>query len=190
MKSAKDKVELAVTALSASESQPGSYALVLEDFNNLHRIPIIIGAQEAQAIAIAMENMQPMRPMTHDLFKNAVEALGAALQEVLIYQLKETVFCAYLLLKRADGEMLQLDARASDAIALAVRFDAPIFIFEQVIEEAGIMTMPLLGRQKKGSLAEYTVAELEELLQKVVEKEDYESAVRIRAYIEKRKLGG
>lgn len=185
-----DKVELAVAALAASESQPGNYALVLEDFNNQHRIPIIIGAQEAQAIAMSMEKMQPMRPMTHDLFKNALEILGASIQEVLIYQLKETIFYAYLFLKQSNNEVHQIDARVSDAIAMAVRFGAPIFIFEQVIEEAGIMTTSLLGRQKKGSLAEYTLTELEELLQKVVDKEDYESAVRIRAYIEKRKLGG
>ncbi|NUO02238.1 MAG: bifunctional nuclease family protein [Saprospiraceae bacterium] len=185
-----DKVELAVTALSASESQPGNFALVLEDFNNQHRIPIIIGAQEAQAIAMAMEKMQPIRPMTHDLFKNALELLGASIREVLIYQLKDKVFCASILLKQANNEILNLEARASDAIALAVRAGAPIFILEHVIEEAGIMTTSLAGRPKKGSLAEYTLTELEELLQKVVEKEDYESAVRIRSYIEKRRQGG
>lgn len=179
------KIELIVAALSTSESHPGSYALVLEDVSNSHRIPIIIGGAEAQAIAIAMEKMQPMRPLTHDLLKSVVDALGGRLREVLIHQIKDGVFCATLTLQTAQGDSLLVEARTSDAIALAVRFNAPIFIYDHVMEEAGILTSSMVGRQKKGSLAEYTLAELEDLLKKVVEKEDYESAVRIRAYIER-----
>ena len=181
------KIELAVVALSGSESQPGNYTLVLSDFQQKHRIPIIIGAAEAQAIAMAMENLQPTRPLTHDLLVNTLQALGASLQEVLIEALQDGIFCALLTLRQTDGATVQLAARTSDAVALAVRVDAPIFIYEHVMEEAGIMDIPLLGRQNKGSLADYTLAELEELLRRVVEKEDYESAVRIRVYLEKRR---
>jgi hypothetical protein len=181
------KIELTVAALSNSESHPGSYALILEDVSNSHRIPIIIGGGEAQAIAIAMEKMQPMRPLTHDLFKSVVEALGGQLCEALIHQIKDGVFCATLSLRSGAGDLVSVEARTSDAVALAVRFNAPIFIYDHVMEEAGILTSSMVGRQKKGSLAEYTLLELEELLKKVVEKEDYESAVRIRAYIARRR---
>lgn len=181
------KREITVAAMSASESNPGNYALILEDLESRRRIPIIIGAAEAQAIAIAMEHMQPARPLTHDLLKATIDALGAQLREVLIHSLVDGVFHAQLLLQKIDGATVTLDARTSDAIALAVRCDAPIFTFENVIDEAGILADSLLARQKKGSLALYSLTELEDLLQKVIDKEDYESASRIRDYISRRK---
>jgi hypothetical protein len=184
-----ERRELTVAAMSASESQPGNYALILEDMENRRRMPVIIGTSEAQAIAIAIERMQPARPLTHDLLKSMLDALGARLQEVLIHSLIEGVFHATMLLQTADGENREIDARTSDAIALAVRCDAPIFTYEHVIEEAGILADSILARQKKGSLAAYSLAELEELLKKVIEKEDYESATRIRDYINRRKGG-
>lgn len=182
-----EKIELAVLALSHSTTQPGSYVLVLADFEQVHRIPILIGEPEAQAIALTMEKMTPLRPLTHDLFKSVVTALGGTLLEVLIYQLHDGIFRAYLVLQSAGGDIQQLDARTSDAVALAVRFDVPIFIYAHLMAEAGIFDVPLLGRPNKGSLAEYSLDELEELLQKVVEKEDYESAIRLRAYLKKRR---
>lgn len=182
-----EKRELTVAAMSESESHPGNYVLILEDMESRRRMPVIIGGFEAQAIAIAMEHMQPARPMTHDLLKTMIETLGASLQEVLVHSLTDGVFYAALLLKQNNGETVQIDARTSDAIALAVRCDAPIFTFEHVMDEAGILVDSILARQKKGSLALYSLAELEDLLQKVIAKEDYESASRIRDYIEKRK---
>ena len=181
------KHELTVAAMSASESQPGNYALILEDMESRRRIPIIIGGFEAQAIAVAMERMQPVRPLTHDLLKTTLEILGGRLKEVLIHSLLDGVFHAMLVLEKSNGETVELDARSSDAIALAVRCDAPIFSYEHVIDEAGILSDSLLARQKKGSLAMYSLAELEDLLQKVIDKEDYESASRIRDYIGRRK---
>lgn len=182
-----EKKELAIVALSSSESQPDNYVLILEDLEQQRRIPIIIGAPEAQSIAIAMEQMQPARPLTHDLLKNVIGALDGLLTEVVIYQLLEGVFYARLVLQKHDGSVQEADARASDAIALAVRCGVPVYSFENVIRNAGIHPESLAGRQIGGSFAKYSLAELEDLLAKVIAKEDYESASKIRDYIEKRK---
>ena len=184
-----EKRELAIVALSSSESHPGNYVLILEDLDQLRRIPIIIGMPEAQSIAIAMEQMQPARPMTHDLLKSVLVGLGGSLQEVVIHELIEGVFHARLLLKTHDGTLLEIDTRASDAIALAVRCGVPVYTFDHIILNAGILATTLPGHQMGGSLAEYSLAELEDLLEKVIEKEDYESASKIRDYIQKRKEG-
>jgi uncharacterized protein len=181
------KKELAVVALSDSVSQPNSYALILEDMDTNRRIPIIIGVAEAQAIAVTMERMQPARPLTHDLMKNTLDALAVKLKEVLINSLIEGVFHAVLILEKEDNTVIQIDSRTSDAIALAVRFNAPIVAYEHVIEEAGILSDSFWAKHNKGSLADYSLEDLEDLLKKVVEKEDYESAVRIREVISRRK---
>ena len=182
-----EKKELAIVALSSSESQPGNYVLILEDLDQQRRIPIIIGMPEAQSIAIAMEQMQPVRPLTHDLLKNVIEVLGGVLKEVVIHQLSDGVFHAKLILEKHDGTLLETDTRASDAIALAVRCHVPVYSYENVILDAGILADTLAGRQTGGSLAKYSLAELELLLEKVIAKEDYESASKIRDYIERRK---
>ena len=184
-----EKRELAIVALSSSESQPGKYVLILEDLDQQRRIPVIIGMPEAQSIAIAMEQMQPARPMTHDLLKSVMVGLGGSLQEVLVYALNEGVFHARLVLKNHSGESLDIEARASDAIALAVRCGVPVYSFDHIIQEAGIMADTLQGHQMGGSMAEYSLEQLEELLGKVIEKEDYESASKIRDFIHKRKEG-
>lgn len=184
-----EKKELAIVALSSSESQPGNYVLILEDLEQQRRIPIIIGMPEAQAIAIAMEQMHPARPLTHDLLKTVMEALDGTLKEIVIHRLTDGVFHARLLLQKPDGAVLEIDARTSDAIALAVRCGAPVFSFEQVILDAGILATSLEGHKMGGSLAQYSLVELEDLLGKVIEKEDYESASKIRDYIQKRKEG-
>jgi hypothetical protein len=183
----KIKKELAVIALSDSASQANSYALILEDISTKRHIPLIIGIAEAQAIAVCMERMQPVRPLTHDLMKNSFDALGVTLVEVLIHSLIAGAFHASILLKKEDNSLVTVDARASDAIALAVRFNVPIMAYEHVIEEAGILSESFWGKHKKGAFANYTISELEALLKKVVEKEDYESAVRIRELIKKKK---
>lgn len=183
-----EKKELAIVALSSSASQPNNYVLILEDLEQQRRIPIIIGMPEAQSIAIAMEQMQPARPLTHDLLKNTIDALGGILKEVVIHELLDEVFYAHLVIQKYDGTIVELDARSSDAIALAVRCGVPVFSFETVIAAAGILANSIAGRQIGGSLAQYSLAELEDLLEKVITKEDYESASRIRDYIERRKL--
>ena len=182
-----EKKELAIVALSSSESQPGNYVLILEDLEQQRRIPIIIGMSEAQSIAIAMEQMHPARPLTHDLLKTVIDSLGGLLKEVIIYQLSDGVFHARLILQNHDGDLLEIDARTSDAIAIAVRCGVPVYSFENVILEAGILVETLAGHQMGGSLAKYSLAELEDLLEKVIEKEDYESASKIRDYIQRRK---
>lgn len=182
-----EKKELAIVALSTSESQPGNYVLILEDLDQQRRIPIIIGMPEAQSIAIAMEQMHPARPLTHDLLKNVIDSLGGVLKEVIIYQLADGVFYARLMLQTHEGAVLEIDARTSDAIALSVRCGVPVYSFENVIQEAGILAETIAGHQMGGSMAKYSLAELEELLAKVIEKEDYESASKLRDYIQKRK---
>jgi uncharacterized protein len=185
-----EKKELAIVALSTSESQPGNYVLILEDLDQQRRIPVIIGVAEAQSIAIAMEQMQPARPMTHDLLKTVMEKLDGVLKEVVIYQLTDGVFYARLVLQKHDGTLVEADARTSDAVAVAVRWGVPVYSYENVIMEAGILADTLAGRQTGGSLARYSLPELEDLLAKVIAKEDYESASKIRDYIEKRKTSG
>lgn len=182
-----EKKELAIVALSTSESQPGNYVLILEDLDQQRRIPIIIGMPEAQSIAVAMEQMQPVRPLTHDLLKSSIEALGGVLKEVVIHELLDGVFHARLVLQQHDGALVEIDARSSDAIALAVRCGIAVYSYEQVIAAAGILADTLAGHQMGGSYAKYSLAELEDLLKKVIEKEDYESASKIRDYIERRK---
>jgi uncharacterized protein len=183
------KIELTIAALSSSESQTGNHVLILEDQEGKRRIPIIIGQPEAQSIAIAIEQMKPIRPMTHDLMLNLLRGLGGKLKEVLVHRLEEGYFYADLVLEK-EGVEIRVDARPSDAIALAIRCDAPIFTYNSVIEASGIWTESLEVRQKKGSLAEYSLLELEDLLLRVIAKEDFESASKIRDYIESRRGEG
>ena len=184
------KVELNIIALAKSESQPGNYALVLEEQDGFRRLPIIIGPFEAQAIALALEGMKPNRPMTHDLFKNTLDLAGIKLSEIQISQLKEGTFHATLIGKLEDGRPLIVDARASDAISMAVRFSCPIFTTEAIMDMAAIVldSPSKAFTNKRGKLSDYTMEELERLLKKVLDKEDYESASKIRDAIA-RKLG-
>ncbi|MFN8357280.1 MAG: bifunctional nuclease family protein [Spirosomataceae bacterium] len=180
--------ELWIIALSESQSSANRYALVLEDTVSKRRIPLIIGLIEAQAIAIAMEKMLPSRPQTHDLFAQTLTALQASVVKVLIHHFENETFFATIYIKTHTQEILELDARPSDAIALAVRAGCAIFATEEVIEQSAYYFDEKV-RDKKGSYAEYTLEELEALLEKIIEKEDYESAVRIREAISRRKNG-
>lgn len=182
-----DKQEVQVVALSTSETSPGNFALVLETLNTGKRLAIIIGAFEAQAIAIHMERMQLPRPLTHDILKNTIVALNATLKEVVIYALLENMFHAWLVLHNTQQQEIKIDARASDAIALAIRFNATIYIAASLLEEVTIQEELKPQSLFKSSLAEYTVEELESLLRDVLAKEDYESATRIRDMISRRK---
>ena len=180
------KKELIVVGLSESKSQPGSYALILEEDDSRYRIPVIIGTFEAQAIAVAMEQMQPARPLTHDLMAQLLDGMGGRLQEMLIHSLVDGVFYAQLLILKPDSKLITLQARTSDAVALAIRCGAPIYAYDTVIEEAGLLADIWQTVQKKGSFSAYSLEELEVLLQKLIDKEDYESAARIRNIIESR----
>ena len=182
------KVELNIIALANSESSQGNYALILEELKGFRRLPIIIGGFEAQAIAISLEKMQPNRPLTHDLFKNTLEISGISISEVIISELVGGAFHALLIGKKADGSPLQVDARSSDAIAIAVRFGCPIFTTEAIMAEAGIIldSPSKAFTNKRGSLSEYSLEELEQMLAQVLAKEDYESASKIRDAIKRK----
>jgi len=182
-----EKKELQIIALSTSESSPGNFVLVMEELISKLRLPIIIGAFESQAIAIYLERMNLPRPLTHDLFKNTLTALEATVSEVLIHNIIDGVFHAWMIVKNKEGNEIKIDARPSDAIALGVRYDCPIYVFDFVLTEAGITESEKKLNLLKGSLASYSLAELEELLQDILIKEDYESAARIRDMIERRK---
>jgi uncharacterized protein len=179
--------ELWIVALSESQSKPNQYALILEDTVSKRRIPLIIGQAEAQAIAMSMEKMTSVRPQTHDLFAETLRQLNATLSHVLIHRFDNDIFYATIFLKSNSNNTLAIDARPSDAIALAVRLGCSVFALPEVIEESAYF-FDDKTRDKKGSYAEYTLEELEELLKKIIAKEDYESAVRIREAIARRKL--
>jgi len=131
-----NKVQVDIVGISTSPSSNGAYALILQESNGQRRLPIVIGAFEAQAIALEMEGIHPPRPMTHDLMKSTIESLGASLVEVVINDLNDGTFYAQLIL---DSTGVEIDARPSDAIALAVRFQAPIFVKDEVMTEASFI---------------------------------------------------
>lgn len=181
-----EKIEVQVVALSTSESSPGNFSLVLEDVKQKKRMVIVIGAFEAQAIAIHMERMHLPRPLTHDIFKNTVIELGAVLKEVIIHNIIDNMFCAWLVWSTIDKQEKQVDCRASDAIAMAIRFDCPVYVYDFVLDKTGLQPTSEKPSLIKGSLAEYSIEQLQSLLADVLAKEDYESATRIRDIIEKR----
>jgi len=182
------KIELDIIALTNSESSKGNFALILEEQNGFRRLPIIIGAFEAQAIAVTLERMQPKRPLTHDLFKNTLDLAGVSIKAVIVSELEDGIFYAKIQGTKADGSPLDIDARSSDAIALAVRYNCPIFTTEKIMREAGIVldSPSKAFTNKRGKLSEYTLEELELMLDQVLAKEDYESASKIRDAIEEK----
>ena len=132
------KIELEIVALSHSITQSNSYAVILGEVNGLRRLPIVIGGFEAQAIAVALENMHPSRPLTHDLMKNFMTAFNLQLQEVYICDLQEGIFYSKLICSH-EGQISEIDSRTSDAIAMAVRYGCPIFTYEFIMENAGVV---------------------------------------------------
>lgn len=181
-----DKKELHIIALSKSESSPQNYVLILEEKGGFRRIPIIIGAFEAQAIAISLENMKTDRPQTHDLLLSTLELGGRVLSEIIISDYEKEIFYATLILKEGDS-LREIDARTSDAIALAIRKSCPIYTYESIIQAAGIvLDSPSKSFGEKRSLDKYSLEELESLLEAVLKKEDYESARKIRDVIKKK----
>jgi len=196
------KIELEIVALSHSITQTHSYAVVLGEVNGLRRLPIVIGGFEAQAIAVALERMQPSRPLTHDLLKNFMNAFNIELQEIIISDLQEGIFYSKLVCIN-DNDTVEIDSRTSDALALAVRFGCPIYTYDHILESAGILMDDAPGKKKKGTtpvtatvsetggnrddLSGLSIEELNNLLNEVLEQEDYIRAISIRDEINKRK---
>jgi bifunctional DNase/RNase len=190
-----DYIQVDIIGLSTSPSSGGAYALVLGEVAGNRRLPIIIGAFEAQAIALQLEKIQPPRPMTHDLLRDAMEAMGAEVIDILIDELREGTFYAKVRYTHGGTES-QLDARPSDAVALAVRVDVPIFVAPSVLEEAGIPTdddegspVPSAATESapepRRSLSPLERKEAE--LEDAIETEDYERAARLRDEIQQMK---
>jgi bifunctional DNase/RNase len=192
------KIELEIIALSHSITQTHSYAVVLGEVNGVRRLPIVIGGFEAQAIAVALERMQPSRPLTHDLMKNFMLAFNVELQEIIINDLQEGIFYSKLICY-TDTDTVEIDSRTSDALALAVRFGCPVYTYENILDSAGILMEDAPGKKKKtksepepvsvGSedFKTMSLEELQKLLNEVVEQEDYIKAIAIRNEIENRK---
>ncbi|MBP9215112.1 MAG: bifunctional nuclease family protein [Chitinophagaceae bacterium] len=193
------KIELEIIALSHSITQTQSYAVVLGEVNGLRRLPIVIGGFEAQAIAVALENMKPSRPLTHDLMKNFMNAFAVNLQEIVISDLQEGIFFSKLVCY-TNNDTVEIDSRTSDALALAVRFGCPIYTYENIIANAGILMEDSADKKRKSEdtgieetnenradLSGMSIEELQTLLEDVLEHEDYIRAIAIRDEMNKRK---
>lgn len=210
-----EKLELEIVALSHSIAGSHSYAVVLGEVQGVRRLPIVIGGPEAQAIAVALEKMNPSRPLTHDLMRNMFLTFDIELQEVVISNLKDGIFFAQLVCSRG-GETVEIDSRTSDALALAVRFNCPIYTFEFILDQAGIVMeesqqeaserdkdndddqedkAPATNLEaivspaaKSGSnLSNLGLDELKEMLNNLLANEDYETAAKVRDEITRRK---
>ncbi len=195
-----NKVRLTVVGLSYSETHSGAYALVLQEANGEKRIPIIIGAFEAQAIAIQLENLKPPRPLTHDLFVSFASAFNIKLEEVNIYKLEEGLFYSNLVFNYNQKQTI-IDSRTSDAIALAIRFKCPIYTTDEIMEKAGILLSFEDEKEKEKEddkedtkkqdrilpYTKYSTEELEQMLQKAIENEKYEEASAINDELKRRR---
>ena len=200
------KIELEIVALSHSVTQSHNYAVVLGEQDGTRRLPIVIGGFEAQAIAVAMERMTPNRPLTHDLFKSALETFGVELQAVVINNLLDGIFYSQLICMK-NGETVEIDSRTSDALAMAVRFSCPIYTYEFILDAAGVILedtdgdsepedieMPAKRKKSKrttksnsgNTLNQYSVEDLSKMLDDVLAAEDYEKAAAIRDEIKRR----
>lgn len=189
-----------IVALSHSVTQSHNYAVVLGEQGGTRRLPIVIGSFEAQAIAVAMERMTPNRPLTHDLFKNALDTFNIQLKEVIINNLLDGIFYARLICVK-EGDIYEIDARTSDALAMAVRFECPIYTYEFILDAAGVVLeeggsggdepQPAIRERrpiaKTSSLSSYSIEALTKMLEEVLGEEDYERAAEIRDEINRRK---
>lgn len=204
-------VKLSIKGISYSQTQNGAYALILNEVDGERKLPIVIGAFEAQSIAIALEKeIKPPRPLTHDLFKNFADRFDIVVKQVIIHKLVDGVFYSSIICERDKIEEI-IDARTSDAIALALRFNAPIFTYKNILDKAGIYLKTNLNDSNKDSqeiddvlsnhetfgqeiesnesgstYSKHSLIELNELLSQAVEHEDYEKAAKIRDEISKR----
>lgn len=194
-----DKIQVDILGLSTSPSSGGAYALILNETGGNRRLPIIIGTFEAQAIALELENIKPPRPMTHDLLRNVIQSFDTFVKYIFINELKEGTFFAQIVYDH-QGEEVTQDARPSDAIALAIRFSAPIFVAPEVLNEAGIISeemeketaaaykeakAPVTSQGKETT--EDKIKNLEKRLKNAIKDEDYEKAAQIRDELNKLK---
>lgn len=203
-----DKIRLKVLGLSYSKLQSGAFALILEQVDGPYRIPIVIGPAEAQSIAIVLEGITPPRPMTHDLFESFTHAFGISLEQVFIYKFEDGIFSSELTF--SDGERtINIDARTSDAIAIALRTKAPIFTTPEILAETGFVIetdqedtpaessddvsaesrdeSPDTSRKPK--LENYTIEELEKTLARLIDNEEYEEAAKVQKILDNKKSG-
>ena len=200
-------IQLNIKGISYSDTQTGAYALILREIDGNRRLPIIIGGFEAQSIAIALEKeLKPKRPLTHDLFRNFAERFNIYIKQVIIHKLVDGVFYSSLICERDKIEEI-IDARTSDAIAMAIRFGAPVFIYDSILKQAGFDENNIIEdkKNKEGEnwiknfveeqskqkavpddLNKLSLSKLKSLLNKLVNLEDYEKAVKIRDEISKR----
>jgi len=192
-----EKVQVDILGLSTSPSSGGAYALILKEVNGNRRLPIIIGAFEAQSIALEMEGIKPPRPLTHDLMKNIIDTFGVSLQDVFINELRDGTFYAKITIEGVSDSQ-EVDSRPSDAIALAVRYGVPIFVSDEVLKEAGITAEAEEEEQGETPKADQPAAikkhasKLELLqtsLKEAIEKEEYEKAAKLRDDIRKLTMG-
>ena len=192
-----EKIKLEIVGLSYSQTQSGAYALVLSEVNGNRRLPIIIGGFEAQAIAIELEKMVPTRPLTHDLFKSFATSFDIEVKEVIVYKLVEGIFYSKLICEH-NGAITEIDARTSDAIAIGVRFNCPVYTFESILASAGILldendidendflSESVEEPSEEDVISSHTEEELETQLNQAIENEDYELASKIRDEIQRR----
>ncbi len=191
------KVKLEIVGMSYSQSQSGAYALILGIPGQKKRLPIIIGSNEAQSIAIEIEKMKPSRPLTHDLFANFASHFKITIKEVIINKFEEGIFYSKLICKH-DGNLSEIDSRTSDAVALSLRFKCPIYTYQSIIDDAGIMleddplgTDPeakgVEPKEKESDFSKYQTEELEDMIKTAVENENYEEASKIRDELKIRK---
>jgi bifunctional DNase/RNase len=195
------KIELKIIALSHSITQTHSYAVILGEVNGFRRLPIVIGGFEAQAIAVALEKMQPSRPLTHDLMKNFMLSFSIVMHEMIISDFQDGIFFSQLICSNGH-ETVEIDSRTSDAIALAVRFGCPIYTYEKILNHAGIIMDDNMEKTSRldeileddetenfsvNDLKKLTMDALNKLLNEVLEKEDYAKAITLRDEINSRK---
>ncbi|MFK8036725.1 MAG: bifunctional nuclease domain-containing protein [Crocinitomicaceae bacterium] len=191
-----DKIELKIIGLSYSQTQSGAYALVLSEKEGNRRLPIIIGGFEAQSIAIELENMKPSRPLTHDLFKAFADAYHVTVKEIIIYNLVEGVFYSKIICSNGTDD-IEIDARTSDSISIGLRTGAPVFTYEHILSSAGIQldgdelleeapVKEIVKQDEDDNEPIHTLEELDIMLQKAIDDEDYEKASKIRDEINKR----
>ncbi len=192
-----EKIQVDILGLSTSPSSGGAYALILKEVNGNRRLPIIIGAFEAQSIALEMEGIKPPRPLTHDLMKNIIDTFGVSLQDVFINELRDGTFYAKITIEGVSDSQ-EVDSRPSDAIALAVRYGVPIFVSDEVLKEAGItadaeeeeqgdapkVDQPAVMKKHTSKLEQLQVS-----LKEAIEKEEYEKAAKLRDDIRKLTMG-
>lgn len=204
----KDRIRLKVLGISYSQIQSGAYALILAQIGGPYRIPVVIGAAEAQSIALKMESITPPRPMTHDLFVSFAHAFGIKLREVFIYRFEDGIFSSELTFSD-DERTIVIDSRTSDAIAIAMRTGAPIFTTPEILEETGFLLEEsslededeaaaadapvfveeeedIAGGEPAPKIENYTVEELQKLLARLIEQENYEEAARVNEIIKRK----